>query len=123
MKKTRARFDNAFSDKHIYISWLGVNSEYQGQYVGTRLLYSVLKHYSRKGFRYVTLMNASARENKPDSIYNQIGMTYIPGSDGKNSDYMIGNIRHMLHGKFGGMNGVNIDSNKFYRSKAIIPSI
>ena len=121
IKKTRAY--SSFTNKHVYITWLGVDDEYQGKYVGTRLLYHALKYYSRRGYRYVTLQNASERSERNDSIYDQIGLNYVPGLDGTNSDIMIGNIRHILYGKFRGMNGSNNRLDRFYRRNVIVPLI
>jgi GNAT superfamily N-acetyltransferase len=111
------------SDKNFYVSWLGVNEGYKGRYVGTRLLYRALRYYHRRGYRYVTLMDASKYSGKIKSIYRQIGLSYSKDMDGDESNYMIGNIRHILFGKFRGMNGKNKRNDRFYRRKEIISSI
>jgi ribosomal protein S18 acetylase RimI-like enzyme len=120
---SRSRAFKTLSDKNMYVSWLGVDSEYRGKYVGTRLLYHALRYYNLKGYRYVTLMDASNFSGGNNSIYKRIGLTYSVDSDGDRSNYMIGNIRHILHGKFRGMNGVSRGVNKFYRRNPIISSI
>lgn len=105
--------------KTIHISWLDINDDYQSNYFGTKLLYYVFRYYYQRGYRYVTLYDGSARSGKPDSIYRSVGLTYIRNSNGIDSMDMIGNLRHILHGKFLGRNGKNTNPNKFFREKWI----
>lgn len=118
MESTRPFINKNLKGKHIYISSLDVEFEYQGKYIGTRLLYHVLKHYYLMGYRYVTLIDGSKRSGAINSIYKQIGLV-----ESGNYCHMIGNIRHILFGKFKGRNGRNKNNNIFYRKKRIIPSV
>lgn len=104
------------SGKTIYISWLGVYSNHRGNYIGTRLLYHAMRYFYERGFKYVVLLDASDRVKQNDSIYRQVGLSYSEG-DADESDHMIGNIRHILFGKYRGMNGRNGGTNRFYREK------
>ena len=119
----RTRAFKRWRDKNVHICWLGVNKGHTGKYVGTRLLYRTLRYHYRRGYRYVTLLDGSARSGMTNSIYRKIGLTYSKKSNGEESSHMIGNIRHILYGKFRGMNGKDDRSDRFYRRKEIVSSI
>ena len=119
MKIMRPFINNNFEGRRIYIANLDVNSEYRGKYIGTRLLYHVLNHFYRNGYRTVTLIDASDRSGEVNSIYKQIGFAY----SGEYTHNLIGNIRHILFGKFRGKNGRNRNGRVFYRKKRIVSPI
>ena len=110
----RAQYSTKTNNKWIYISELHINPEFRSKYYGTKLLYYIFRHYYRKGYRHVTLIDGSIRSGKYNSIYRKIGMIYI-----WQIDRMVGNLRNILFGKFKGLNGKNTNNNVFYRNRLI----
>ena len=99
------------NNKWIYIRELYIEPEFRSKYYGTKLLYYIFRHYYKKGFKYVTLIDGSSRSCKYNSIYKKIGLTYI-----KETGCMCGNLRNILFGKFKGLNGKNTNNYVFYRN-------
>lgn len=118
LRKVRPYNDPKLLKYSIYITWLSIECGHRKKYYGTRLLYYVFKCAYRKGYKYVTLCDGSAKTGSNDSIYRTIGLEYIPDSDGYVMD-MVGNLRHILYGKFRGKNGYNTDNMRFYRNRWI----
>jgi len=78
----------------IFISYLVVIPQYRNNKIATLLLLSVFMDYYNKGYRFVELVDASARYRHKKNIYKMLGLYY------KHYDNdMRGNLRHILFGK------------------------